>query len=1388
MTSTRNGRAAERAVGIAVTSRRAASEHEPEQGSVIESTPVIVWSVDENRRVTGIAGDGLNELGLSPGAAGIAPPTDNQEALDRAFAGEVTSFDLASSGRTFRVTYTRVTDAAGAAQRVVGTAWDVTGERTADWARALAYLGDGEERFHRLAENSVDAVLRVDVEGRFIDFSPSFAASTGFSAAEIRAMNVEEIVHEDDRPALRKRMAVYRVDDRPVRTRARIRRKDGGYYWSEGISCPVRDPATGVIREVHTIARDITEQVLAEEALRASEERYRLLAEESSDLIATYDTAGTYTYASPSAERLLGYQAQELLGRNAFEFVHPDDRESTLMGVLDAAREKRSGVTALYRVCRGDGEIAWLESSVRPVRDSVTRRVSHYHLIARDVTDRVRVEESLRESEERYRLLAEESSDLIAVLDREGTYLYASPSSERVLGHPPGELQGRNAFDFMHEEDRERTQAAVREATRNHEPLVHVAYRVPREGGALSWVESSIRPVRDPETGWVARFHIVARDITDQVRAEAALRDSEERYRHLSEDAADIVGRIAPDWSWSYISPAVKRVLGYDPSDVVGTNVFVYLHPEDVERLRELDSRGTREPVTVQHRAVHANGTIVWMETSIRSLQDPATGVPREFHLIARDVSSRVAAQVALRESEERYRHLAEDSTDIIARFAPGGRWLYASPALSRVLGYRPDEVVGTSVYDLFDPAEAERMANLEIANPSKPVTVVHRALHKHGHEVWVETSLRSVADPISKEITEYHGTSRDVTARVQVEQALRESEERFRLLAENSTDLIARHSRDGTYVYVSPSATAILGYAPEQLMGRNAFDFIDAEEQAAVREAARGLMPGVVCYVTFRARHASGAWIWLEASLRAVADPTTGEVTEWHTAARDITERMLAQERISSSEQRYRLLAEHSGDVVATISSTGRIIYVSPATLRMTGYAPEELIGQPYGLLVHPEDLPSVNERFQNARQEGVATVRVRTVRKDGGIIWTETVARTVEGLDDHLRIYTVTRDINQNVLDEEALRESEELFRRMFDESPAPIALTDKDGILARVNDAYSRMLGYRREDMAGRHFLEFCHPQERTAAQEGHSAIFAGRTARIHRQKRYLTRDGREVLGMLTAAPIHNAKGEAVAILSIVEDMTEQKRVRDELQQIAAMKSDFVTLVSHELRAPLTNMLGGLELIAHGSEHLPETAHRTLAILTDETERLNRFVETILDVSRLDAGQLPIVLGPVAVNVVVDRATRAIAASNNTPPEVRIAPDLPLAWADELQLEHVLRNLIQNAEHHGPAGHPIAVEVAAGANDIEVRITDEGPGISAADLPHVFEAFRRSADSDLRYKGYGLGLYFAKRLVEAQGGSIRAESPVQGGEHRREHGGARFTVRIPLAQQGG
>ena len=232
--------------------------------------------------------------------------------------------------------------------------------------------------------------------------------------------------------------------------------------------------------------------------------------------------------------------------------------------------------------------------------------------------------------------------------------------------------------------------------------------------------------------------------------------------------------------------------------------------------------------------------------------------------------------------------------------------------------------------------------------------------------------------------------------------------------------------------------------------------------------------------------------------------------------------------------------------------------------------------------------------------------------------------------------------------------------------------------------------------------------------------------------------------------------------------------------QLQQMDEMKSEFVSLVSHELRAPLTALNGGLEVALQTADSLPPASRRTLEAMLDESARLTQFVQTILDVSRLEAGRLTLNLGPVAVAPILYRAVEVVLGTRR---EVQwnLPAEVPPVWADEVHYEQILRNLLLNADKYSPAEKPIEISAQVSDGNVSVDVADHGAGIPPEMQAKIFERFQRGHSGESAPPGWGLGLYFAKKLTEAQSGALTLRSPLW---PDRNAPGSAFTVTMPVA----
>jgi PAS domain S-box-containing protein len=304
-----------------------------------------------------------------------------------------------------------------------------------------------------------------------------------------------------------------------------------------------------------------------------------------------------------------------------------------------------------------------------------------------------------------------------------------------------------------------------------------------------------------------------------------------------------------------------------------------------------------------------------------------------------------------------------------------------------------------------------------------------------------------------------------------------------------------------------------------------------------------------------------------------------------------------------------------------------------------------------------------------------------------------------------------------------------------------------------------------------------------------------------------------DGRAVAVELTATQLTDERGQWLGISVILRDVTERQRREQEirrlntslneqvaerthelaekveqlarantdLQNLDRMRAEFVSLVSHQLRAPLTNMHGAVEHIESSCNLKTAVCARMLGILNQQVDRLDRLVRDVLNTARIESGELVLHPEPVSVLPIVQQVVEQIRArAANRPIHLPIKPGLPLAFADRDRVAEVLANLLDNADKYSPLGSEVVLETRADETEVTLSVCDSGPGIPPGDLERVFAKFYRADNSDAQAAyGYGLGLYVCRRLVEAHGGRIWAENA--------PGGGAVFSFTLPVARWG-
>ena len=560
----------------------------------------------------------------------------------------------------------------------------------ADRRRTEAALRESEARFASAFEHAPIGMALVQIDGRMLRVNRALCQMLGYSEAALLGMNVMDITHADDlqTTADHARQLIERTLD-AWHLEKRLRHADGHWVWALASSSLVWD-AEGAPVYVISQVQNITDQKRAAEALRRSEQHFRALIENAQDLVAILDRDGTVRYASPSHHRILGYEADHVIGANAFQLAHPDDVPSLMQHLSSLLETPGTAVPLEFRFRHRDGSWHDLEVLARNLLDDPA--VGGLVINSRDVTERKQVEVARRDSEERYRRLTENAHDLIAEIGMDGRILYASPNHSDVLGYDCSELMGLATLALIHPDDLAGIMAVMGD---EHAQAV---FRFRHKSGEWRWLEGTGRAFQSA-TG-ERRGVVISRDITARRQAEDKLIASENRLRSIIAAEPECVKIIAPDGTVLEMNPAgLAMIEARSPDQVVGKSVYPLISPEYRDAFRQITAQTCAgQPGTLEFKMRSLRGAERWADTRTVPLRDERNRIVGALG-VTRDITARKRAEAAQR-----------DEARILAALARIGHELMASlatPALLDRLCCVTAEVLECDVsYTLFLQSE----------------------------------------------------------------------------------------------------------------------------------------------------------------------------------------------------------------------------------------------------------------------------------------------------------------------------------------------------------------------------------------------------------------------------------------------------------------------------------------------------------------------------------------------------------------------------------------------------------------------------------------------------------------------------------------------------------
>ncbi len=1024
--------------------------------------------------------------------------------------------------------------------------------------RAEAALLASEERLRMALAAGNQGYYDLDLLTGVALGSPEYFGMLGYSHADPRmtVADWEEKLHPDDREAARETLSECIAGQRAEYSiEYRCRARDGAWMWILSSGKVVGRDESGQPTRLLGIHTDITERKNREIALEHAQREadlFRLIVEMAPQGVGTADLAGNVTYQNSALLNLLGLKSLDQAKRHRFRDFYREDDLELLLNIAIPATLSEGAWSGELSVRSLDGRIRPTIHNVYLIRDAEGAPIGFANILT-DIAERLRQEQDLRESEDRFRSVFEISSDGMVFVDpATRRHFNPNPAFCRLLGRPIEEIEGL-AMDAVHPPE---AMARVGEEFEEHVAGTRTAsHDIPilRPDGEVCYAD-----VTSAAVALKGGMYLVAtfRDTTERRRQEEHTR----RLLEILDTARDYIASADAEGNVFYINAGGRRMLGIpEGEELIGFGITDTHPPEWSEFIRKIAIPASLRAGYWEGESVfqRRDGTTVLTWQGIFPHVSP-DGKIRRVSTIAHDIGDRKRIEDALRASEERLRQAVRASQ--IGIFDHDHRigcvyWtpeqFYWSPELRKIHGFGPDEAVTLPAFVAnAHPDDFERIgAAVRLAHdPSGDglYDVEHRIVLPNGEVRWLATCFQAFFEGKgeARRVVRSVGTQRDITDGKRIEEELA----KLAAVMDNSQDLIGMMGMDETPLYHNPAFRQSLGYQDASTMYQQGLEGIHPPEivrlirTVAAPEALReGIWRGESCL-----RHRDGHPIPVEQSIFPVKDKA-GRVFAIATIMQDITER----KRIEEDRQRLVAVLDNMRDFVGMNDMEGRAIYQNRAAYTMLGYDFSHDLGMTIDTAHLPEDANRVrNELVPLALRHGLWRGENRLLHRDGHLIPVEqSVFPVRDEKGRNLGVATIMQDIGER----KRIEEEQRKLVAVMENSRDFIGMVDLEERNTYQNPAAASMLGYSQEELITLGF-DALHPPE-YAEMERRVAIPVSLEQGVWRgESRLKHRDGRLIPVEQSVFPVRDGAGQVFAFATIMQDITERKLAEERHRSLA------------------------------------------------------------------------------------------------------------------------------------------------------------------------------------------------------------------------------------------
>jgi PAS domain S-box-containing protein len=1077
-----------------------------------------------------------------------------------------------------------------------------------------------------------------------------------------------------------------------------------------------------------------------------SDDIFQIIFNNAADgiLVADLDHKKFHLANSRSCQ-MLGYSSEEIKSLGVLD-IHP---EKDLPYVMQQFSKQERGENSLAKdmpVMRKDGSVFYADINALPI----TLGGKKYLMgVFRDVTDR-------REAIEHIKMLANfpsENPNPVLRISKDGTINYANEASSTLL----------NCWKRQKEEKvPENIHNLIEESLKAGKPRLSQLIYSDKIYNLL------FVPIQN--TDYVNLYGL---DITEHKKADDALKKSEETFRLAMEAANDAL------WDWNIVTNEVYRnprhatMLGFRPDEMTSSQEEweKRIHPEDKPKARKLLDdiliKSISDTLELEYRLRTKSGEYIWVLGRGKVVSHGKDGSPLRMVGTNTDITGRKKFEQALKESEERYRSVVEDTPFLLCRFLPGGEIIFVNDTYCKYFDKTSNELVGSNFKYLIPEEDRESvLENISSLTIDSPImTHEHKVSAPNRQIHWQRWTNRALYDEHGC-LVYYQSFGEDITVRKNAEQALKESEEHYKMLAESMNDGLTQVDENGILVYVNSKCAEMLGYTQHEMIGNHWSKFYDDRSRAIIAEQLLLRRKGISEPYEITNIRKDGRKFHIYLSPQPIFDQN-GDFRGSFAIMTDITQLKKMEEELYKEKNRLNSILEVMESFVTIRDLDYTIIYQNDSVTKVLG----DKIGEKCFFAYEGKDHICEGCPVELAYKDGKSHASEREVKLPSGqTIYLENIANPMR--DANGKIYAcleVATNVTGRKIAADALRESEEKYRTLVEGAGEAIATIDENGAFLFMNRTAVKRLGIDPGAYIGKTMWDlFPKPVADGQVADVQKVIKNGQgmnrvtvTELQEKQRWYNT----------TIEPLKNADGKIIAAMVLARDITEFKRVQLDLEKFKeemarteqlASVGTLSAFAAHELTQPLTvirllieNVVKKLE-ISSSREDVTDKLKECLNEVTNITSVVNR----LRSFARKSSGKISteVNLDEIALRI-VNMLNETFHQAGFT---VRLEgmENLPLVYSNDKDMEQLFFSLVDNALQAKKNKKNRHLIISADTKDgyVELSFSDNCGGIPPENLDRIFEPFFTTKPSG---KGTGLGLCIVKDIVSRAGGKIHVES---------------------------